>query len=99
MADYDRALQLDSTLAASWLNRGMLRYRAEQYAEAIADLRNAAGHGADAATVYYNLSLVHFARNDPTAARKDIERALEHGPTNEQAGHLRQMLERLGAGE
>ena len=41
LADYNRALELDRSLTAAALNRGLLRYKAGRHDEAIADFRHA----------------------------------------------------------
>lgn len=68
LLDYDRALQLDATHGPSALNRGMLHFQLKHFDQALADLHLAAANGIDAATVNYDLALVHLAAQNPTAA-------------------------------
>jgi serine/threonine protein kinase/Tfp pilus assembly protein PilF len=91
IVNYDRALEIDSTHAAAALNRAMLRYEQRQFDKAIADLHLALEHGADPASVHYNLALVHMAVHDD-AALDDVERALEFNPAHELARRLRDKL-------
>jgi len=91
--DYDRTLELDPAHAAAALNRGMLRYEQKQFAEAIADLRLALEHGADPATVHYDLALICMAANEPTVALENVQLALQHNPEHQQARQLRANLQ------
>jgi Flp pilus assembly protein TadD len=86
--DYDRALELDPTLAAAALNRGVLHYKAGRHARAEADLRHAAECGADPAAVHYNLALVHWARHDRQAALASVKQALAQDPAHAGAREL-----------
>src|SRR5262249_880389 len=67
--DYDRALQLDPTMAGAAVNRGMLHYQQKHYAAALADLGLALKCGGRPAVVYYNMALVHLALGERDAAR------------------------------
>jgi serine/threonine protein kinase/tetratricopeptide (TPR) repeat protein len=82
LADYDLALECDTTLAAAALNRGVLHYRDGHYPEALADLQRALDGGVDPATVLYNRALVELDQDDRAAALADLERALRHDPGN-----------------
>jgi tetratricopeptide (TPR) repeat protein len=90
--DYDRALQLDPTLADAALNRGILHYNSRRYAQAEADLSRAFALGADKAIVYYNLALIDLARDEPGAARDKVDHALRHNPAHAGARQLRDRL-------
>jgi tetratricopeptide (TPR) repeat protein len=90
--DYDRALQLDPTHAASALNRGMLHFQHGRLEQATADLRTALSHGADAATVHYDLALVHASGQNPTRAMEHVRLALESNPAHEPSRQLRDSL-------
>jgi tetratricopeptide (TPR) repeat protein len=92
-ADYDRALDLDPTLAAAFLNRGMLHYRRQHFDRAAADLRRALDAGAAPAVAHYDLALVELARGDRAAALDHLRQALRDDP-----GHLeaRALLDSLG---
>ena len=65
LADYGRAFEIDPAHAAAAFNRGMLRARQGRHEQALADLRTALKHGADAAIVHYDVALVLLAANDP----------------------------------
>src|SRR5205823_830526 len=90
--DYDRATQLDSTLASAWLNRGMLHYQEQRYDAALDDVRNALAQGADPALAYYDLALVHAARDERGLALTCLEQVLERDPFHGQATRLREKL-------
>jgi serine/threonine protein kinase/tetratricopeptide (TPR) repeat protein len=80
--DYNRALAIDPAHADAALNRGVLRWRQKQLAEAAADFRLALRLGADAATAHYDLALVHLAADDRAAAKQAAERALASNPSH-----------------
>jgi tetratricopeptide (TPR) repeat protein len=88
MQDYDRALRIDSTHAFAALNRGMLHYQQKHLDQADADLKLALQHGADPASVYYDLALVHLAANNPAVALNDVSQSLERNPAHQQARQL-----------
>ena len=91
--DYDRALQLDSSLAVGYLNRGLLSYREKAFDRAIADLQRAKESGADAASTYYGLALVHRARGDNATARANALNALHHNSAHREAHDLYDRLQ------
>jgi tetratricopeptide (TPR) repeat protein len=76
--DYDRALELDPRVAATWINRGISRLGAGRHHEAIADLKSALSAGGDPATVHYHLALTYRALGNQTAARSHAQVALNH---------------------
>jgi tetratricopeptide (TPR) repeat protein len=94
LADYTWALDLDPGLGAAALNRGVLRYRARQYAEATADLRLALDRGADPVLVHYNLALVYRAAGDPRAALASARVVLQRDPSHQGARALLTELQR-----
>jgi tetratricopeptide (TPR) repeat protein len=94
LRDYDRALRLDPTYSEAFLSRAMLQYRRERFADASSDLHAALQHGADAATVHYQLALVYVACDDPVAALGEVRRTLECEPKHEQARRLYEELSR-----
>jgi tetratricopeptide (TPR) repeat protein len=69
LQDYDRALAIDPAHADAALNRGVRYLRQRNLARAAADLRLALQLGADAATVHYDLALVHLAAGREGAGR------------------------------
>jgi tetratricopeptide (TPR) repeat protein len=94
LADYDRALVLDSKLAPAALNRGLLHYRHQRYVHSIADLQRALALGASAATVHYNLALVYVAQSNHAAALLALQESLRHDPEHRAARDLHQTLQR-----
>jgi serine/threonine protein kinase/lipoprotein NlpI len=93
-ADFDRALRRDPTLTASLVARGQLHYQARRYAEAVADLEAARGHGLASAALECDLALVHRARKEEAAARACLERALQLDPGDRRARRLLGQAER-----
>jgi serine/threonine protein kinase/Flp pilus assembly protein TadD len=92
MLDYDRALQLDETLAVATLNRGILHYNEKRYPAAQVDLQRASEMGADGGAVHYNLALVHLARGDRASALASVRAALQQPGEQPEA---RALLNRL----
>jgi serine/threonine protein kinase/Flp pilus assembly protein TadD len=90
--DYDQALRLDPCFAVAALNRGMLHYRAQRYADALADLRRARELGADPAVVAFDLAVVNLARGEQAAALEELCRALGHIPHQKDTRSLRDSL-------
>jgi Tfp pilus assembly protein PilF len=94
LKDYEHALRLDPKLAPAALNRGLLHYEGQRFAEAAADFRLALDHGADPATVHYNLALVYRAQGNRPAAEESLRRALYHQPKHDAARQLQDSLRR-----
>jgi serine/threonine protein kinase/tetratricopeptide (TPR) repeat protein len=94
MLDYGRALELDPTMSAAALNRGMLQYRGKRYGEATRDLEKAAQLGADPATVSYDLALINLAQENRDAAKVNLRRALEYFPAHREAQALLDQIEK-----
>jgi tetratricopeptide (TPR) repeat protein len=90
--DYDRALQIDPSMGAALLNRGMLHFQRKQYDRALADLKQALSADANPAVVNYDLALVYLARSEPENAIACAERALQLDPHDEQAALLLKKL-------
>jgi tetratricopeptide (TPR) repeat protein len=88
LADYDRALRLDPTYAAALLNRGMLHFEQRRNGDAIADLTLALQHGADPATVHYDLALIRAASGDRATALAEARAAVQANPAHERAARL-----------
>lgn len=91
--DYDTALDLDPTLGAAAMNRGVLHYRRGAWSLAFADLHRALRHGADTDDTLFNLALVHQARGEKRAALDCLALILERTPSHAEAGKLRNQLE------
>jgi tetratricopeptide (TPR) repeat protein len=92
--DYNRALQIDPANAAAALNRGMIHFQQKRFEQAIADLSIALKHGADPATVHYDLALTHLACNDTALALQHVQRALEYNSTHNPSRKLHDALGR-----
>ena len=90
--DYDRALAADPAHADAALNRGVLHLGQKRLDRAAADLRLALQLGADAATVHYDLALVHLAAGESAAARRQVELALTSNPAHSASRRLRDAL-------
>lgn len=81
LADFDKALEGDPTLAEAYLNRGNSHYLAGRYDAAIADYRLALDNGLTKDFIaWYNIGLAHEAKKDPVAARAAYRTALEINP-------------------
>ena len=92
LLDYDQALRLEPGLGVAYLNRGALLVEAGRAAEAEADLRKALEKGADPAAAYYNLAVVHLARQDRVAALESVRTALRHNPDHARSLELLKRL-------
>jgi tetratricopeptide (TPR) repeat protein/tRNA A-37 threonylcarbamoyl transferase component Bud32 len=91
-ADFDRALELEPTLAAAALNRGRLHHEAGRLPDAVIDLERALHNGYAPAVVHSHLAAVALSDKNLTAARMHAARAVEADPTDEKA---RALLDRL----
>ncbi len=92
-SDYSRALELDSSLAAAALNRGILSYKAGRTDDAITDFQRALLARPDPETLgrtHYNLALAHLAKGDRASAQASAQEAALRG--YQQAGALRDNL-------
>ncbi|MDB5311792.1 MAG: serine/threonine protein kinase [Gemmataceae bacterium] len=78
--DFDRALELEPTLAEAALNRGLLHHQAKRFTEAAADLEQALRDGYSPAVVNYNLALVHRSAGNRAAAETHAVRAAQADP-------------------
>jgi serine/threonine protein kinase/Flp pilus assembly protein TadD len=92
--DNTRALELDPRFTDAALNLGIALYRAGRHAEALDAFERARAttssprvHG----LIDYNRALISFARNDATAARASLQRAIERGDADARA-----LYDRLG---
>ena len=92
--DYDRALELAPRLTDALLNRGLIHSRRGNRDTAVADLERALATTSDRSQlgiIHYNLSLVHQARGDRTAAVRNARAAAGFG--NLEARELDRRLE------
>jgi Tfp pilus assembly protein PilF len=79
-------------MAGALLNRGMLYYQQSRFEQALADLEQALGRGADPVVTNYDLALVHHARHEPAEASFCVERALQRDSGHEESLRLREKL-------
>ena len=96
--NYGRALELEPGHAAAALNRGVMHFQQGKLNDAEADLRRALKNGADAATVHYDLALVHMAADEPAQALQEAINALEHHAGHAGARELRDALQKNAEG-
>lgn len=94
--DFDRALELDGGLAAAALERGMLSYEEQRYAEAIADLKSAGAGGADTVRVAYGLALAYTATEDRANALRQLDLLFAKNPDHEGGRKLAHLLRHIG---
>jgi tetratricopeptide (TPR) repeat protein len=92
LRDYNRALELDSSLGRAALNRALLHFHEQQPEQAIHDLQLALSNGEDAATVHFNLALVYQSQGDRAAALASLQSALLANPRHREAQQLREKL-------
>lgn len=92
--DFDRALELDGSLATAALERGMLSYEEQRYSEAIADLKRASAGGADTARISYGLALAYTATDDRENALRQLDVLFAQDPDHEGGRKLANLLDR-----
>jgi tetratricopeptide (TPR) repeat protein len=80
IADYDRAIELDSDDAAAYYNRGITHYDRGDLDEAIADYDRAIELDPDYAAAYNNRGIARKAQGDLEGAIADYDRAIELDP-------------------
>ncbi|MFC4725202.1 tetratricopeptide repeat protein [Glycocaulis abyssi] len=81
LAAYDRALGIQPQLAEAWLNRGIARFAAREYALAEADFtRSLELNIREAHKAYYHRALALDARELYPQAYADFQQALELAP-------------------
>lgn len=93
--DFDRALELDPTLAEAALHRGLLHHEAKRFPQAVADLERALRNGYAPAVVHYHLAMVTLSAGDLPAAKMHAAWAVEADPTD---GKAQALLDRLRSG-
>jgi serine/threonine protein kinase/Flp pilus assembly protein TadD len=86
LADYNRAIKLDTDYAEAYAGRGMLRFDTRQYQEAVADLTLAIDKQPTAATHFYR-GQSYLVLRDYVAAFTDFDRAVALDP--ERGAHYR----------
>jgi|GEM_PF-4653410 len=91
--DFDRALDLEPTLAEAALHRGLLHHEAKRFPQAVVDLERALHNGYAPTVVYYHLATVTLSAGDRLAARAHAGRAVDADPTNRKAQTLLSQLQ------
>ncbi|MDX2245020.1 MAG: tetratricopeptide repeat protein [Leptolyngbyaceae cyanobacterium bins.302] len=76
IADFDRAIQLNSTDANAYINRGYARHRSGNLGGAVDDYRKAIELNPNSALAYSNLSHVRFDQGRFSDAEKDANQAI-----------------------
>jgi eukaryotic-like serine/threonine-protein kinase len=79
---YSKAIELAPELAEARLNRGILSYKAGQFAEAVADFDHGLAAGPDRelrGRLHFNLALAHLRRDDRRSAQESARAAAELG--------------------
>jgi tetratricopeptide (TPR) repeat protein len=89
LAEYNRALDLDPTLARAYNNRGATHRALRRYKAALADYSQAIELDPTEAQAYSNRGATYAELRQYPAAMADFVRALEQNPTFAQAFHNR----------
>ncbi len=81
VADFNAALEINDTLGEAYLNRGNSHYLAARLDAALADYERALDLDVSQPwAAWYNIGLIHDARNNADKAREAYEKALEENP-------------------
>ncbi len=89
VACYGTCIALRPEFPFSWVNRGIVQVRREQYDQAVADFDRAEALRPDWSEPPLNRAVADLARNDTDAAIRDIARALGRGAPEGRALFLR----------
>jgi tetratricopeptide (TPR) repeat protein len=92
---YSRALELDSTVADVWVDRGACRHGMGDHRGAIDDFRHALTILPLHTIAHFNLGIVYFTAHTPDSARAWWNRLLLISPTGPQADRARALLAQL----
>ncbi len=79
IADYSKALSLDSGFAFAWYNRAIVFSRKREFRKALDDFSEAIEHLKDFAEAYYNRGLVSILLNENLSGCEDLSHAGELG--------------------
>jgi tetratricopeptide (TPR) repeat protein len=71
IADYNTALSINPSMVNVYMNRGLVRYRQNDYVRAIADISKAGEIDPKESEVYYNRGLVYEKKGDAAKAIDD----------------------------
>ena len=81
LADFNAAIEIDAEIAEAYVNRGNTWFYASDYGRAMADYEKAlALDVAKPWAAWYNIGLVHDAREEPEKAQAAYAKALELNP-------------------
>ncbi len=92
LADFGRALQLDSSFGAAALARGILLGKAHRFAEAQSDLELASKCGAPSSEVFYQMACLSLLERDPGRANSWLQKSLAEDPHHSGALALKSEL-------
>lgn len=92
-ADLDKALDLDPRYSSARVERALLACRAQRYYDALADLEQARGEGADAKRVAYGLALAYAGNGDREASLRCLAELFALEPGHRGGLELAQTLE------
>lgn len=79
LADFDRAIRLNSSYASAYVNRGLTYYGAKNFSAAIKDFNRAINLESDDAQNYFYRALC-YRQTDKEAAFADFNKAIELNP-------------------
>ena len=79
IADYTKALSLDTGFAFAWYNRAIVFSRKGEFRKALDDFSKAIEHLSDFAEAYYNRGLISILLNENLSGCEDLSRAGELG--------------------
>jgi len=85
LADLDRAIELDGTVAEAYQDRALARQRLKQYGGAVQDLTRALELGAAPTQVYFLRAVAREGAGDVEGARRDQEEGMRRRPTDEKS--------------
>lgn len=81
LADFNKAIELDEEVAEAYLNRGNTWFYAQRYDDAMADYEKALALDISKPwAAWYNVGLVHDARNESEKAQEAYRKSLELKP-------------------
>lgn len=88
----DKAIQLDSSFAGSYSNRGLIYYKLNKNKEAIKDYQKAISLDSTQSTIFANLALVYYYEKDYYKSCKSMRKAEQLGLDIETMIRLRNVI-------
>ena len=76
LADYNKAMAINSDNSAAYRNRGVLYFEQEKYVVAKLDLNQAVEVNPEDAYAYYNLGLLYQKLEDYSSAKRNLNSAM-----------------------